>query len=77
MLKNFEKKDYVITLTISERNVNKISNIYTATDISDPIEVLGNHSPTNEALVTPAKDPVVNPAKAPIVQNCDNITASV
>ncbi|WOG95337.1 hypothetical protein DCAR_0414652 [Daucus carota subsp. sativus] len=77
LLKNFEKKDYVITLTISERNVNKISNIYTATDISDPIEVLGNHSPTNEALVTPAKDPVVNPAKAPIVQNCDNITASV
>ncbi|XP_017221477.2 uncharacterized protein LOC108198224 [Daucus carota subsp. sativus] len=76
LLKNFEKKDYVITLTISERNVNKISNIYTATDISDPIEVLGNHSPTNEALVTPAKDPVVNPAKAPIVQNCDNITAS-
>ncbi|KAL1833682.1 hypothetical protein ACET3Z_003333 [Daucus carota] len=83
LLKNFEKKDYLITLSINERNVNKTSNIYRATDISDPIEVLGNHSPPNlaavslteEPLVTPAKAPVLNPAKAPIVENTNNGTA--
>lgn len=85
LLKNFEKKDYVITLSINERNVNKTSNIYRATDISDPVEVLGNHSPPNlaavslteEPLVTPAKAPVLNPAKAPIVENTNNGTAPV
>ncbi|KAL1803642.1 hypothetical protein ACET3Z_032289 [Daucus carota] len=46
ILKEFEKKEYVITLIIGERNVSKISNIYNATDIADPVEVLGNHSPT-------------------------------
>nr|XP_017256631.1 PREDICTED: uncharacterized protein LOC108226198 [Daucus carota subsp. sativus] len=77
LLKGFEKKDYVITLTITERNVKKTSNIYTATEISDPVEVLGNHSPTKEAEVTTGEEPVVNLGMSPRVDNSDNVTATV
>ncbi|WOH05618.1 hypothetical protein DCAR_0625037 [Daucus carota subsp. sativus] len=76
LLKGFEKKDYVITLTITERNVKKTSNIYTATEISDPVEVLGNHSPTKEAEVTTGEEPVVNLGMSPRVDNSDNVTAT-
>ncbi|KAK1351308.1 hypothetical protein POM88_054472 [Heracleum sosnowskyi] len=45
VLKYFEKKEFLVTLKIGERNLNKSSNIYTAIELNDPVESLGNHSP--------------------------------
>ncbi|KAK1371082.1 hypothetical protein POM88_037174 [Heracleum sosnowskyi] len=45
VLKSFEKKELLVTLKIGERNLNKSSNIYTAIELNDPVESLGNHSP--------------------------------
>nr|XP_017239255.1 PREDICTED: replication protein A 70 kDa DNA-binding subunit D-like [Daucus carota subsp. sativus] len=45
-LKAFEKKQFVVTLLLTEQNVNKTCNIYTATELNDPAEMLGNHSPS-------------------------------
>lgn len=46
LLKSFEKKDYILTLKIEENNINKSCNIYIATEINDPVEMFGNHSPS-------------------------------
>ncbi|XP_074375298.1 uncharacterized protein LOC141717087 [Apium graveolens] len=57
----FEKKEYLITLKIEEKNINKSCNIYTATEINYPQEMLGNHYPC-EQLTT--NNPVVSIAIA-------------
>ncbi|KAK1401352.1 DUF223 domain-containing protein [Heracleum sosnowskyi] len=45
-LKAFEKKEYIVTLKIGESNINKSCNIYMATEVNDPGESLGDHSPS-------------------------------
>uniref|UniRef100_A0A164YFT6 Replication factor A C-terminal domain-containing protein n=1 Tax=Daucus carota subsp. sativus TaxID=79200 RepID=A0A164YFT6_DAUCS len=47
VLKDFEQKEFSLTLKISERNLDKTSNIYHALKVNGPLEKLGYHSPTN------------------------------
>ncbi|KAK1395003.1 hypothetical protein POM88_014059 [Heracleum sosnowskyi] len=47
VLKEFEKKDYNITITITNANVKEGSRVYTAAKISDQTEISGNHSPND------------------------------
>ncbi|KAK1372882.1 hypothetical protein POM88_029075 [Heracleum sosnowskyi] len=55
-LKAFEKKEYIVTLKIRESNINKSNNIYMATEINDPGESLGDHSPSKvQVMVTTKK----------------------
>ncbi|KAK1375148.1 hypothetical protein POM88_031341 [Heracleum sosnowskyi] len=48
VLKEFEKKDYNITITITNENVKEGSRVYNAAKISDPNEISGNHSPNDK-----------------------------
>ncbi|KAL1815930.1 hypothetical protein ACET3Z_018504 [Daucus carota] len=47
VLKDFKQKEFSLTLKISEKNLDKTSNIYHALKVNGPLEKLGNHSPTN------------------------------
>lgn len=55
-LKSFEKKQFVVTLLISDQNVKKTCNVYNAIELNDPVEVLGNHSPSKKQEV--ASEPI-------------------
>lgn len=49
ILRSFEKKNYKVTTVVKEDNVKLGSKVYTATNISDPIEMSGNHSPNQNS----------------------------
>ncbi|KAK1352359.1 hypothetical protein POM88_053298 [Heracleum sosnowskyi] len=48
LLKEFEKKEYVINLSISKENINKSCKVYKSTKISHVALKLGDHSPHDE-----------------------------
>lgn len=45
MLKEFEKRDYIVTITISALNINKTSKVYKAKKLDNPEENLGENEP--------------------------------
>lgn len=45
LLKEFERKEYIVTLQISEENIKKSCNVYTAKKITHLNENLGDHNP--------------------------------
>ncbi|KAK1353899.1 hypothetical protein POM88_052264 [Heracleum sosnowskyi] len=51
LLKSFEKKNYKITIVLKDKNVKQGSKVYMASNISNPIEMSGNHSPTQNVNV--------------------------
>nr|XP_017256621.1 PREDICTED: replication protein A 70 kDa DNA-binding subunit D-like [Daucus carota subsp. sativus] len=55
-LKSFEKKQFVVTLLITDQNVKKTCSVYNAIELNDPVEVLGNHSPLKKQDIT--SDPI-------------------
>lgn len=48
LLKDFERKEYIITLNISESNIKKSCNVYLATSISEVPEKVGEHTPVEQ-----------------------------
>ena len=46
LLRSFEKKDFLISLKIVEKNINKSSNVYIAHSLQEPPEMLGDHIPS-------------------------------
>ncbi|KAK1361527.1 hypothetical protein POM88_046001 [Heracleum sosnowskyi] len=48
ILKSFEKKKYNITIILSEDNLKEGSKVYTASNISKPLEVSDSHMPIKE-----------------------------
>ncbi|KAK1380421.1 hypothetical protein POM88_027165 [Heracleum sosnowskyi] len=51
ILKEFENKQYLITLMPSKDNIDKKCSVYKAKMLSDPVEMLGSHNP-QEQLTT-------------------------
>ncbi|KAK1362026.1 hypothetical protein POM88_046500 [Heracleum sosnowskyi] len=51
LLKSFEKKTYKITIILKDENLKQGSKVYMASNISNPIEMSGNHSPTQNVNV--------------------------
>nr|XP_017245782.1 PREDICTED: uncharacterized protein LOC108217462 [Daucus carota subsp. sativus] len=45
LLKEFEKRDYIVTITISALNINKTSKVYKAKKLDNPEENLGENEP--------------------------------
>lgn len=45
LLKQFEKKEYLITVQVSEENIKKSSNVYLVKKICHVAETTGNHNP--------------------------------
>lgn len=48
---DFERKEYIVTLYLSEENIKKSCNVYKATKITPLNENLGDHNP--EEQLTP------------------------
>ncbi|KAL1828826.1 hypothetical protein ACET3Z_007238 [Daucus carota] len=55
ILKSFERKDFLISLKIADKNVNKSSNVYIAHSLEEPPEMLGDHNPS-ENNTSPVPD---------------------
>nr|XP_017252924.1 PREDICTED: uncharacterized protein LOC108223268 [Daucus carota subsp. sativus]XP_017255790.1 PREDICTED: uncharacterized protein LOC108225442 [Daucus carota subsp. sativus] len=45
LLKQFEKRDYIVTITISALNINKTCKVYKAKKLDNPEENLGENEP--------------------------------
>ncbi|KAK1358280.1 hypothetical protein POM88_051536 [Heracleum sosnowskyi] len=45
LLKQFEMKEYILTLTPSAQNINKSSKVFTAKKVDNPQEIFGNYDP--------------------------------
>ena len=45
MLKQFEKRDYIVTVSISALNVKKTSKVYKAKKLDNPLKNLGENEP--------------------------------
>lgn len=56
MLKEFEKKEFIVTLIIGESNVESKSNVYVAHSIDEPPEMLGDHVPGEVTSLTSKQD---------------------
>lgn len=49
LLKNLEKREYIVTLEIQEENIKKLSSVYTCVEMNEPSEMQGNHTPPEES----------------------------
>ncbi|KAK1401107.1 hypothetical protein POM88_000712 [Heracleum sosnowskyi] len=59
ILKEFENKQYLITLMPSKDNIEKKFSVYKAKMLSDPVEMLGSHNP-QEQLTTEIEEVTEN-----------------
>lgn len=65
LLKEFERKEYIVTLQISKENIKKSCNVYKVKKITHLNENLGDHSPVE----------LLKPGNPEISMNVVSITA--